>query len=52
MQQVVKKSQPKLEYTSITALSTMDNLHPSIFLTDGTQIDDPNIGSTGRHQQA
>jgi hypothetical protein len=52
MQKVLKKSEPELKQAGITALSTMDNPYPSVLLTDHTQRDDPDVGETGRHQQA
>ncbi len=30
----------------------MDNAAPAVFLTERTQIHEPDIGSAGRHQQA
>jgi hypothetical protein len=48
---MLKKSQAELEYTSITACSTMKNPSPAVLLTDGAQIDDPNGGAASRYQQ-
>jgi hypothetical protein len=43
-QQVIKQSQSELEQTEITAVAPMDNTDPTVWLTQRTEIDDPDVG--------
>jgi hypothetical protein len=39
-QHIVKQSQSELEQTAITAVATMDNTNPTVWLTKRPKIDD------------
>jgi hypothetical protein len=52
IQQVIQQSQPKLESTEVTAITTMDHAAPAVLLTACPQRDDPDGGSAGRPQPA
>ncbi|MGE3542247.1 MAG: hypothetical protein AB7N91_33145 [Candidatus Tectimicrobiota bacterium] len=46
----VKPSQPELEQTEVAAVLPVDQADVAVVLTQGTEINDPEIGSTGRYQ--
>ena len=52
MQKITKKSQPQLQYTSITAITTMQRTSPPLLYAYCTEIDDPHRGSTRSHAPA
>ncbi len=44
IQEVFEQVQAELEKAQVTAVSTMNNLHPIVPLGDYAQIDDPDVG--------
>src|SRR6266511_1650559 len=49
---VRQEAQPQLKQTEITAVGALQDRYPVILLGDAAQIHDPQIGQTGRQQQA